>query len=44
MTEKTLHALSALALRGETDEVAANSHELTEITRELKQLIAVAGS
>lgn len=44
MTEKTLRALSVLALRGETDEVVANSHELTEITRELKQLIADAGS
>ncbi len=36
--------MRVLALRGETDEVVANSHELTEIIRELKQLIAEAGS
>lgn len=44
MTEKTLYALSRLALNGETEEVLASSHELTEIARELRQLIAEANS
>ncbi len=44
MTENTLRALSTLAVRGETEQVIATSHELAEITRELKQLIADAGS
>jgi uncharacterized membrane protein YccC len=44
MTENALRALSRLAVCGETEEVIATSHELAEITRELKQLIADAGS
>jgi hypothetical protein len=44
MTENTLRALSVMAIEGETEEVVANSHELTEISDELRRLIAEAGS
>jgi uncharacterized membrane protein YccC len=44
MTENTLRALSVMAIEGETEEVIANSHELTEISGELRRLIAEAGS
>lgn len=44
MTENTLRALSALLVSGESDKLAANSHELAEISRELRQLIQDAGS
>ncbi|WP_336702209.1 FUSC family protein [Pantoea dispersa] len=40
MTENTLNALSALMVKGETEQVIANSHELEAITQELEALIA----
>ncbi|MDI6936145.1 FUSC family protein, partial [Serratia sp. Se-PFBMAAmG] len=40
MTEDTLKALATLMVKGETEGVIANSHELEEITQELEQLIA----
>ncbi|ORM68767.1 FUSC family protein [Pantoea rwandensis] len=40
MTEDTLNALATLMVKGETEQVIANSHELEEITQELEQLMA----
>ncbi|WP_413675712.1 FUSC family protein [Pantoea dispersa] len=40
MTENTLNALAALMVKGETEQVIANSHELEAITQELEALIA----
>ncbi|WP_207302032.1 FUSC family protein [[Erwinia] mediterraneensis] len=44
MTENTLRALSAMLVSGKSDKLAANSHELAEISRELRQLIQEGGS
>ncbi|MDF7659560.1 FUSC family protein [Erwiniaceae bacterium L1_54_6] len=40
MTENTLKALAVLMVKGETEQVTANSHELGNIMQELEQLIA----
>lgn len=40
MTEDTLNALATLMVKGETEQITANSHALEEITQELEQLIA----
>jgi len=40
MTENTLNALATLVVKGETEQVIANSHELEAITQELEALIA----
>jgi len=40
MTENTFKALAEMLINGNTDRVAANHHELAEITRELRQLMA----
>ncbi len=39
MTENTLRALSSAIVEGSTEKISANSAELAEITRELRQLI-----
>jgi len=44
MTENTLRALSRVIVEGDTGKMAANSEELAEITRELRQLIAESDS
>ncbi|MEJ5065605.1 FUSC family protein [Erwinia sp. MYb375] len=44
MTENTLRALSKVIVEGDTGKIAANSEELAEITRELRQLIAESDS
>ncbi|WP_455814409.1 FUSC family protein [Pseudomonas graminis] len=44
MTENTLRALSRVIVEGDTGKIAANSEELAEITRELRQLIAESDS
>jgi len=44
MTENTLRALSQAIVEGNTDKIGANSEELVEITRELRQLIAESDS
>ncbi|MTD26372.1 FUSC family protein [Erwinia sorbitola] len=44
MTENTLRALSKMMVGGDTGKMAANSEELAEITRELRQLIAESDS
>ncbi|QDY42368.1 FUSC family protein [Candidatus Pantoea soli] len=40
MTENTLNALATLMVKGETERVTANSHELETIVQELEALIA----
>lgn len=40
MTENALRTLSVMAVKGETYDIIAANHELTEIVKELKQLIA----
>ncbi len=39
MTENTFNALAAILIHGNSEKMAANSHELTEIVSELHQLI-----
>ncbi len=40
MTENTFNVLAQMLISGDTDKMAANHHELAEISRELHQLIA----
>ncbi|WP_380179104.1 FUSC family protein [Kalamiella sp. sgz302252] len=44
MTENTLRALSKAIVEGSTEQITANSGELAEITRELRQLIKESNS
>jgi len=44
MTENTLRALSKAIVEGSTEQISANSAELAEITRELRQLIKESNS